>query len=116
MKPNRHYWVITIAGFILTLVGVLGFLDPELLGLEALLDGVPVVSRFSMAQIVWLLLGFSAGRLLTWFMPARCPDCRVWRSYMFREGVSGDRKAVKYRCTACGHVHDIGMVETPSQE
>jgi hypothetical protein len=65
---------------------------------------------------ILLLISSMALSSLASRVHARCPGCGERRTRLFREGTADGSSAVKYRCQACCHVHDTGIIESSSGE
>jgi hypothetical protein len=97
MKPSLHY---KASKYIVSGIWLIGLLSWWLFS-----------DTKNVTPVVLLLLGTFALIFLGSKIPARCPGCGERRAYVFREQVSDDRNAIKYKCSSCGHVEDTGIHE-----
>lgn len=65
---------------------------------------------------VLVLLCTMAVAFLGTKIPARCPECGERRAYVLRELLPGNMNLIRYKCSACGHVHNTGIRESISEE
>jgi hypothetical protein len=97
-------WMHLLLGVVAMFGGFFGGAILTVALLEVIHDGPRwvVIPVTVVAMVALVLGGFRAGEWLVRQLPARCPAC-AGRAYA--EG----HRPVRFRCTACGHVHRTRM-------
>ncbi|WZO98854.1 hypothetical protein EP7_000445 [Isosphaeraceae bacterium EP7] len=107
MDPSLHYNVAKSLSFATMVLGggycqYRGWLFTE--------------SSTNVGTCILLLLSSFALSSLASKVHAWCPGCGERRTRLFRETMADGSSAVNYRCQACGHVHETGIIESSGGE